>query len=545
MPQPTNRSEKYTALFTAIDKGNVKIPQFQREFVWSKEQSAKLIDSIIKGYPMGTFILWKTKERLRHIRNVGNMQLPDTEKGEYIQYVLDGQQRMTSLYAVRSGSIITRDNQEVNYGDICINLDEEPDAENEIVFAQQQEGHTCISVHKLLTASMAELFKNYPNHIEQFSEYKQRLEGYDFSTVVIDDYPIDVACEIFTRINTGGRELTLFEIMVAKTYDNERKFDLAEKYQNLISNDSGSDLTAAGFEGIPPVTVLQCIACFLTPEIKRQNILKLERNEFIDQWDSTISALFSAIDYLRTHCGVMVSRILPYNSILIPLTWFFDKINNRGVTSREDTYLKQFVYFAALTQRYGSAIESKVSQDIKRMDAISKGDIPKYDVNELPKITAEDLQNEWFSVGNARSKMIMCLLSAAGPKCFSSNGAVILNNSWLKVSSSKNYHHFFPKSFLKKQGLTEEWKANSVMNIVLVADYLNKRQIGAKAPSDYIEKFIAENTELTATLQTHFIGDITDFGITSDNYEQFLEKRSELIANQISNIINPRSLETT
>ncbi len=114
MQQLKNDSEKYAVLFANIDSGRVKIPQFQRDFVWGKEKTAALIDSILKGFPIGTFILWKTRERLRHMRNIGNFELPEPPSGDAIQYVLDGQQRITSLYAVRKGARITQDGREID-----------------------------------------------------------------------------------------------------------------------------------------------------------------------------------------------------------------------------------------------------------------------------------------------------------------------------------------------------------------------------------------------------------------------------------------------
>ena len=72
MQLPENQNKKYDHLFTDIDTGYIKIPKFQREFVWNKTQTARLLDSIIKGYPIGTFILWKTRVELRHIKNIGN-----------------------------------------------------------------------------------------------------------------------------------------------------------------------------------------------------------------------------------------------------------------------------------------------------------------------------------------------------------------------------------------------------------------------------------------------------------------------------------------
>ena len=68
----------YNNLISNIEQGQIKIPQFQRKFVWSIEETAGLIDSILKGYPIGTFIIWETNDRLRSVRNIGNFQFPDT-----------------------------------------------------------------------------------------------------------------------------------------------------------------------------------------------------------------------------------------------------------------------------------------------------------------------------------------------------------------------------------------------------------------------------------------------------------------------------------
>ena len=79
LPKPSSQS--YPSLLQEIEKGQIKIPQFQRNFVWSVSDSAKLMDSIIKGYPIGTFIFWRTKEQLRSVRNLGNITLPNSEDG--------------------------------------------------------------------------------------------------------------------------------------------------------------------------------------------------------------------------------------------------------------------------------------------------------------------------------------------------------------------------------------------------------------------------------------------------------------------------------
>ncbi len=70
MKLPEPQTKTFSNLIDEIEKGQIKIPQFQRDFVWTIQKSASLIDSIIKGYPIGTFILWRTKERLRSVKNI-------------------------------------------------------------------------------------------------------------------------------------------------------------------------------------------------------------------------------------------------------------------------------------------------------------------------------------------------------------------------------------------------------------------------------------------------------------------------------------------
>lgn len=538
MQQPEPRSKSYNSLLNDIDDGRIKIPVFQRDFVWEKPQTAKLIDSILKGFPIGTFILWKTKERLRHMRNIGNIMLPEPPKGDSVQYVLDGQQRMTSLYAARKGVRIARNNKEIDYTDIAIDLSK-PIDEDEIVLSDHTQGkNDCISVHMLLTANIETLSDKFKPHINKISDYRERLGAYSFSVIEINEYSIDIACEIFTRINTSGKGLTLFEIMVAKTYDQEQGFDLAKRYENLISTEGeGKDLSSANYETIPPITVLQCAAVHIRKEIKRSDILKLQTDKFISSWTDVRSGIFDAIDYLRTHLGIVVSKILPYNSLLIPLTWFFIQKDHAPANTRENHFLRQYVYWASLTNRFTSAIETKITADLKRMKAILDGDKPDYHGEEIT-VEKEKLMWHSFSTGDAFCKAIICLLSYKNPKQFNTSARVLLDNSNLKASTSKNYHHFFPRAFLRRNGFDDS-RNNSIMNIVLVDDYLNKRKIKARPPSEYVREFEEDNPNIREVFDSHYISSPEEMGIYNNDYELFIKKRAELIAKALNGILNP------
>jgi uncharacterized protein with ParB-like and HNH nuclease domain len=89
---------KIDRLVNRVRDGDIKIPAFQRGFVWDQEQIIELLDSIYKNYPIGSILLWNSTERLKASRNIGGLVLPDREPEYPVNYVLDGQQRLSSIY---------------------------------------------------------------------------------------------------------------------------------------------------------------------------------------------------------------------------------------------------------------------------------------------------------------------------------------------------------------------------------------------------------------------------------------------------------------
>lgn len=284
-PQPKPDSRKYQDLITDIEKGVIKIPKFQREFVWPIEKTAALLDSIVKGYPIGTFILWKTNQRMADVKNVGNIPLPATPDDRQVEYVLDGQQRMTSLFAAYRGAKIPRAGSKrvTDFADIYVNLDPTLSDDAQIVVHDlPDDPHKCVSLKDVLSLNreiekrlVAELGLT-DDDLDIADKFKQAFATYDFSLVTLTREDIDSAIEVFTRINTGGSVLTLFEIMVAKTYDEEKNFDMQVEWLKVES-----DLEDVGYDGVSPSTILQLLALVLAGEAKRATILGLDKVKVI------------------------------------------------------------------------------------------------------------------------------------------------------------------------------------------------------------------------------------------------------------------------
>jgi hypothetical protein len=143
------------------------------------------------------------------------------------------------------------------------------------------------------------------------------------------------------------------------------------------------------------------------------------------------------------------------------------------------------------------------------------------------------IKHGWFSAGRSYVKAILCLYAYHEPKSFNDNSIINISNYWLKQANSKNYHHFFPRAYLKKQGV-DEFNINNVLNITIVDDFLNKREISANSPSKYMKKFARVNKEIKNTMSTHLISDLEDFGIWENDYKKFMTKRAELVSEELS-----------
>ncbi len=455
-------------------------------------------------------------------------------------YVLDGQQRLTSLYAAAKGAKVHRDGGRTDdFANLWVDLTADDgaalgDAGRPVVTHEPHgtPGHDCISVTHLLTAGLTQLNAFPPETHERLETYKSRLNNYQFSTITIAEVPLDVATDVFTRLNVGGVTLTPIEIMVAKSYrpptDDVDEFDLSREYDALRGR-----LAEIEFETVQPMVLLYLTAALAAGDCRKKTLLNLPRDLFIENWHLAVDGIEHAIDHLRTAYRIPASRLLPYNSLLVVLGYYFAR--KPGKPSRKHAeWLRDFFFRASLTARYTGPVETNLTQDLAHITSILNNERPRlgseFALNPTPRLIDESGD---FRTSRAFIKAILCLLAARGPRSFDDGNPVRVDNDWLKQANSKNYHHFFPRAFLAKRGDQPERRINHIANITIVDDYLNKRTIRARPPSDYMSQFQAENPNLDETMQSHLIPDLTSFGVWEDDYANFYRKRCAEIAHEI------------
>ena len=509
------------------NSGQIKIPQFQRQFVWSVSDCAKLLDSILKGYPVGSLIYWKTKESLRTVRDIGDFKFPSVPKDDYVFYVLDGQQRITSIIASLTGQKIGED----DYSKIYIDLkatDEDQIVVDDIESLNKGEYISLCDLYEFDLSKIMVEFSANPTIINQINSYHNRIKTYEFSKVDLSDAPLAIATEVFTRINTSGRSLSIFEIMCAKMYSENPEFDL---YENRV--EQKASWQSAGYDSIQDTTVLQAMGVCLCKSSKGADILSLDKTKFIEEWPKVGEAFDKTIDYFKGSFGVPVSKLVPYEALFVPFVYYFYKTKKRPVGKAQE-YLRDYFWRATFSSRFTEGVVSKINQDIESViDVVIAGNEPKYDQGLV--ITKDTIKRDgYFSTGSAYIKGILCILCSKNPVSFIDGHVVTIDNSWLSQGNSKNYHHFFPKEYMKQnQPLIDESLVNHIVNITVVDGWLNKNKIKAKAPSDYMGEFEKLNPNIKKDMEVHLITDFNKFGITNNDYNAFFTERIKLIHSEM------------
>lgn len=179
---------------------------------------------------------------------------------------------------------------------------------------------------------------------------------------------------------------------------------------------------------------------------------------------------------------------------------------------------------------------SKLGQDIENViNVILDGKRPSYDHGIDISFDTLKLKGS-FSTGSAFSRGMLCILSSKTPRSFDDDVKVTIDNAWLSQGNSKNYHHFFPKKYMEKHHREiDPALVNHIANITIIDSFLNKNVIKAKAPNVYMSDFIEKNPNIKETMWTHLImmDEEDSFGVMSDNYELFFEKRLKAFQSEL------------
>ncbi len=504
-------------LIERITFGDIRIPAFQRDFVWDADQVAFLLDSIYKGFPIGTIILWKTDNRLSSEKNLGRFILPEPQKDYPVNYVLDGQQRITSLFSVFQSEL--EPNQD-NWVDIYFDMLAEENIQESLFLPLEDnevdyDRHFPVNVlfdtveYRKATKGLDEnLVLKIDNLQAKFKEYlipNEIFESDDRNNVAI----------VFERINRAGTELDIFQLLSAWSWSDD--FDLTDKF-----NDLQEEIVEHGFDELCNNRDLQLRICagIIKGETTPAKILEMQGEEIRAKFEYIRHGIIGAIDFLRRELNVKNYKLLPFPGLLVPLSCFFatDKSEGQSYTDKQNDKLKRWFWRAIFTRRFSAGVNEKQANDIKEILKLKKDE--NYAFNFIEKEIKFNFDTANFSVSNANSKTTILLLSAQKPVSLLS-GAIIELDKILQKINKNEFHHVFPKKYLEKIGVNRR-EINVLANICFLTRGDNNK-IKDKSPKEYIN-------EIPLNKKNEYLEKaLLPLEIDSLDYSSFLEKRAFLL----------------
>lgn len=526
-PELGSNPEKIDRLISRIKSGDIRIPAFQRSFVWKQNQVIELLDSIISNFPIGSVLLWNSKDKLNHTRNIAGFLIPETAEEYPVNYVLDGQQRISSIYAVFSKDIeqdnsYSRYNPNIDIFEIYYDFKTQKFIpKNDI----EEDFDSVIHLRNFLDVSS--LFDKLKQLNQLYHEDAQLLcskfLNYELPVVTIKYRTKEEVGIIFERINNTGTKLGTLDLMTAWTWTDD--FHLHEKTTELFE-----DLDEKGFGNLSQNVLLQAISGFLQNDTTTKAVLNLKAEDIRDKWEDFCEALRKAIDFVSTELNCKNIDFLPYQQQLVGLTKFYN--HNQIPNVNQFTAIKKWFWRTSFSNRYSSGTTTeKMNYDIDIINSIRKNEFDGVETFKM-NVTEIELINTNFSKANSLSRAFLLLMAQSHPKDLIKNIKVDLDKALSKYNR-KEFHHTFPNAFLRDNDFLKH-EIFSLMNFCFLSSDSNKKITNNK-PSIYFFNLIDQNA-INDILESNLLP-IDKQVYIDDDYRKFLERRAEVVMNVIKNKI--------
>ena len=280
-------------LIANVENGDYRIPQFQREFVWPKSKIRELFDSIYREFPIGSFFLWKAgREHNGLFRHTVTFNLPPVGEHDSISFILDGQQRITSLYVALTGMAVRCNGHVTDYGRICFDLKDERFVD------RSPDNKRYVSVSDLWGPDSMTLSRQIDeSYLATYDRCWRTLQTYPVSIVEVRDKDLADVCKIFQRINQSGKRLDRFDLISAMTFSLD--FDLRDRFKEDILG----PLEGKNFGKISPAIATQLLALDKTGQCTERHEFGLTSDDIQTRWKPVVAAILLSADTLRKNMG--------------------------------------------------------------------------------------------------------------------------------------------------------------------------------------------------------------------------------------------------
>lgn len=583
----TPDKKKVIGLVEQAYQGSLCLPNFQRDFVWSREEIADLLRSILRGYFLGSLLLLSTDPKRPPFAPIAlRGAKPQLTELQPEHLVLDGQQRLTSLlYALHAPDLPLKNSKNARKYFIDLQLLHE-DPDNDLIVIDKtdreirREGLDSLEIQwskRLLPVTNLNsdaaflkwrdgiddwLREHHPEEHgqfrdewrEQWTNVVQQFLSFEVPVIklpqVTEDDQDSVAriCAIFEKLNSTGVALSVYDLLTARLFrssiDLHGLWDQANIDNSYLAEWSGGSADVHSFG----VLVLRTMALMRGLEVKPKVLINLSPENFEADWKRAAAAMNRALE-LASHIGadgfgVFEKKWLPGFGLLPVLGALraYIEDNRLGEEARRD--LRRWYWCSVFLERYSNAVESRARRDFQDMVARWSGQ----ESNPVPFAEAEvRIGSAAYSVresSNTASSVysgVFCLLALNGARDWSAVEDITLQNL--------QDHHIFPRDFLTRHGLenrSDRSNMNSITNRTLISDRTNQI-IKAKAPAEYLHDARVFPTAPESVLDQHFVDlnakksmESAVDGLSAQElrhvFEEFRNSRESLIISRIREV---------
>jgi hypothetical protein len=505
------------------------LPSIQREFVWDEDDIKQMIESILNGYPIGIITIFKTDLEFPStpLIDVNTEEKNASEKF----YVLDGQQRLTSLLMIREKWKIKRNGEIIERAPILYN----PDDRTLRVKGKRSTGQDFADLINMC------LFRQEPKpHLQRILEFLKN----NFLDRPLAFYIVEVKkdgknneevynhmAQIFTRINRAGIRLGNLEMFLSFFASSSIGKDEIVKLHRELNNHYLMDLE-------PVIRFIFSNFELTQYQISKIDSFKRAMKDIKDKYqeqdvkriiENSGKSITLVMNMLKKELGISTTQILPSEIALVPL---FKYVYNRGInnidemTENESKRMIRWFILASFNGLYSSRTDTRLESDIKILNENVNG----FPINELLNSMNEKIKIKTIKENDFKNININILRGTAGRKYLFALYVLLVKNcatDWAgnliseKAIDKIARHHIFPKE--KLRGVQDEININHIGNLTFIDEGKNK-EIQDCLPEDYLLDFDPD------VLQKHFIP--IDKNLWKvDNYENFLDERIRFMWN--------------
>ncbi len=546
-------SERLSFLLESIHNREMALPDFQRDFVWDPGATEELIESICQSFPAGSLLRIRNgKDFFFAPREFAGA--PPLNKRAPSYLILDGQQRLTSLYQAFYGA--GSHQYFIHLGGLIEGMDLEDcvfylrnhDGDRQYGQLEQQANTLTFPLRLLFGKSGG--FEEWLDDVleirsetgDEMRQLKQRIrevktawiraiEEYEFPMVTLaDETGAPAVCTIFETLNRTGVKLSVFDLLTARFWPEEvRLRDLWEKAQV-------DHPIIADFE-IDPYYILQAIALRTAkaPSCKRSDVLKMDVSKINTAWELIVRGMADGLHMLRDDCGVVLPKWLPSASLLIPMAAIQSHVadlTGPDAGGARDK-IRQWFWCSVFGQAYEKAANSQAAKDY--------GELKKWIAKEEPPETVASFTFDYESLRHVTPRQrgiyrgIIDLILRNGARDFHNCKQITAN---MILDDKIDDHHVFPQAYIN-ENLPEVSTTlrDCIINRTLIDKVTNIR-IGKRPPSEYfseIQEAIGD-AKFKELLDSHLIPTGPESTPLEDDFDSFLNQREKLIIQQIREV---------